>query len=152
MLNNDYKEMLQILLEENVDFLVVGAYAMAAHGVPRATGDIDIWIKTDNKNAQKLFQALEKFGAPISEIKPQDFTEPDIVFQIGVAPRRIDFLTSIDGINFEEAQKDRLTIIIDGINVPVISVDNLIKNKKATGRPKDMLDVETLTKPRTKIS
>lgn len=138
--------MLQILLEENVDFLVVGAYAMAAHGVPRATGDIDIWIKTEAQNAEKLLKALNKFGAPIGGIKPEEFLESDIVFQIGVAPRRIDFLTSIDGIDFAEAQKDCMTIIIDGINVPIISVDNLIRNKKATGRAKDLLDVENLTK------
>ncbi len=138
--------MLQILLEENVDFLVVGAYAMAAHGVPRATGDIDIWIKTETQNAEKLLKALKKFGAPIGDIKAEEFLESDIVFQIGVAPRRIDFLTSIDGIDFAEAQKNRLTISIDGINVPIISVENLIRNKRATGRAKDLLDIENLAK------
>ena len=136
--------MLQILLEENVDFMVVGAYALAAHGIPRATGDIDIWIKTENKNAEKLMRALSKFGAPMSEINVADFTEPDIVFQIGVAPRRIDFLTSIDGVLFDEAAKDKLTVKINNIEIPIISVANLIKNKKATARPKDILDVESL--------
>ena len=144
MLNNDYKEMLQILLEEEVDFIVVGAYALAAHGVPRATGDIDIWIKTDTRNAERLIRALKKFGAPVGEITASDFTEPDIVFQIGVAPRRIDFLTSIDGVNFADADKDKLTIKINDIDVPVISLENLIKNKKAASRPKDLLDIESL--------
>lgn len=136
--------MLQILLEEEVDFIVVGAYALAAHGIPRATGDIDIWIKTETKNAEKLMRVLSKFGAPMSEITTADFTEPDIVFQIGVAPRRIDFLTSIDGVDFEDANKDKLTINVSGIEIPIISVENLIKNKKATARPKDLLDVESL--------
>ena len=144
MLNNDYKEMLQILLEEEVDFIVVGAYALAAHGVPRATGDIDIWIKTDTRNAERLIRALKKFGAPVGDITASDFTEPDIVFQIGVAPRRIDFLTSIDGVNFADADKDKLTIKINDIDVPVISLENLIKNKKAASRPKDLLDIESL--------
>ncbi len=144
MLNNDYKEMLQILLEEEVDFIVVGAYALAAHGVPRATGDIDIWIKTDTRNAERLIRALKKFGAPVGDITASDFTEPDIVFQIGVAPRRIDFLTSIDGVTFADADKDKLTIKINDIDVPVISLENLIKNKKAASRPKDLLDIESL--------
>ncbi|NCB40449.1 MAG: hypothetical protein EOM80_16945 [Erysipelotrichia bacterium] len=144
MLNNDYKEMLQILLEEEVDFIVVGAYALAAHGVPRATGDIDIWIKTDTINAERLIRALKKFGAPVGDITASDFTEPDIVFQIGVAPRRIDFLTSIDGVNFADAEKDKLTIKINDIDIPVISLENLIKNKKAASRPKDLLDIESL--------
>jgi len=144
LLNNDYKEMLQILLEEEVDFIVVGAYALAAHGVPRATGDIDIWIKTDTRNAERLIRALKKFGAPVGDITASDFTEPDIVFQIGVAPRRIDFLTSIDGVNFADADKDKLTIKINDIDVPVISLENLIKNKKAASRPKDLLDIESL--------
>ena len=136
--------MLQILLEEEVDFIVVGAYALAAHGIPRATGDIDIWIKTDSDNAEKLIKSLKKFGAPIGDLEPSDFTEPDIVFQIGVAPRRIAFLTSIDGVNFAEAEKDKLIIKINDIEVPIISVENLIKNKKATSRPKDLLDIESL--------
>ncbi len=144
MLNNDYREMLQILLEEEVDFIVVDAYALAAHGIPRATGDIDIWVKTETKNSEKLIKALKRFGAPTSDITSSDFTDPDIVFQIGVAPRRIDFLTSIDGVEFDDAKNDHLTINISGIEIPVISVANLIKNKKATGRPKDLLDIECL--------
>lgn len=144
LLNSDYKEMLQILLEEEVDFIVVGAYALAAHGIPRATGDINIWIKTGSQNSEKLIEALKRFGAPVSDIAAEDFTEPDIVFQIGVAPRRIDFLTSIDCVNFDEASKDKLIIKIDNIEIPVISAENLIKNKKATGRPKDLLDIESL--------
>lgn len=124
--------------------MVVGAYALAAHGIPRATGDIDIWIKTGTKNAEKLIRALNKFGAPVSKINVSDFTEPDIVFQIGVAPRRIDFLTSIDGVSFDEATKDKLTVKINNIEIPVISVENLIKNKKATARPKDLLDLEII--------
>ncbi len=87
MLNEDYKEMLQNLLDQKVEFLVVGAYALAAHGFPRATGDMDIWIKPDEKNSKKVYKALARFGAPINEIREDEFSQPGLIFQIGVVPR-----------------------------------------------------------------
>ncbi len=144
MLNNDYKEMLQILSANDVKFLLVGAYAMAAYGHPRATGDIDIWVWATAENSGKIYNSLKQFGAPLAQINQDSFTEKGIVFQIGVAPRRIDILSRIDGVNFEDAYEKRQITDIDGIAVPLISKQHLIKNKLATGRKKDALDAEQL--------
>ena len=144
MLNEDYKEMLRILLNNKVKFLVVGAYAMGAYGYPRATGDIDIWVEASLENSEKIYQSLLEFGAPLSEITKMTFCEEGIVFQIGVAPRRIDIITKIEGVDFKEADSDRQEIGIEDIKIPFISKENLIKNKESTGREKDKLDVKYL--------
>lgn len=144
MLNQDYKEMLLTLLEEDVKFLLVGAYALAALGFPRATGDIDIFIQPNKINAEKIYTVLIKFGAPLQNITVEDFSIPGTVFQIGVIPRRIDIINSIDGVTFEDAYKNRVTIDIDSMSIPVLSKDYMIKNKNSTGRPKDKIDAETL--------
>jgi len=144
MLNEDYREMLHILLKNRVDFLVVGAYAMGVHGYPRATGDLDIWIATSPENSENIYQSLKEFGAPLSELRKDTFCEKGIVFQIGIAPRRIDIITGIDGVEFENACKTKIDIEIEGIAIPVISKDDLIRNKEATGREKDMLDARYL--------
>jgi predicted nucleotidyltransferase len=146
MLNEDYKEMLQLLSEEQVDFIVVGAYALGAHGYPRATGDIDIWVKPNNTNSRKLYKALARFGAPLEQIEIHDFSMEGIIFQIGVIPRRIDIITKIDGVTYDEADEDKIAVEVEGLMVPVISLDKLIKNKMATGREKDELDIKTLKK------
>jgi hypothetical protein len=146
MLNEDYKEMLQLLLEEQVDFIIVGAYALGAHGYPRATGDIDIWVKPNNTNSRKLYKALARFGAPLEQIEIDDFSMEGIIFQIGLIPRRIDIITKIDGVTYEEADEDKITVEVEGLMLPVISLDKLIKNKMATGREKDELDIKTLKK------
>ncbi len=144
MLNKDYKEMLQFLLEEQVDFILVGAYALGAHGYPRATGDIDIWIRADENNASKVYKALQRFGAPMAQIKTSDFACEGIIYQIGVAPRRIDIVTQITGVTYDEADADKIIVEVEGIKLPVISLDKLIKNKIATGREKDKLDAQFL--------
>jgi hypothetical protein len=144
MLNDDYKEMLQLLKSNDVRFLVVGAYAMGAYGYPRATGDMDIWILASEPNSQKVFRALKEFGAPLAQLNEGTFTAGDIIFQIGVAPRRIDIITSIDGVEFEQAWQRRVEVDIDGLNVPFISKTDLIKNKESTGRDKDLLDAKYL--------
>lgn len=144
MLNKDYKEMLQILLDNEVEFLVVGAFAMGAYGYPRATGDIDIWITTTPENSQKTYKALAQFGAPLEQINEQTFCEEGMVFQIGIAPRRIDIITRIDGVDFKQAWKKRNPITIDKLTVPFISKLDLIKNKDSTNRDKDRLDAEQL--------
>ena len=140
MLNEDYKEMLQILLNNEVKFLVVGAYAMAVHGYPRATGDLDLWVFTSRENAEKVYKALTEFGAPLEQIDKGSFSEKGIIFQIGVTPCRIDIITQIDGVEFEQAYPKRKEIEIDGIKIPVISKEDLIHNKETTGREKDKLD------------
>lgn len=146
MLNEDYKEMLQLLLEEQVDFMIVGAYALGAHGYPRATGDIDIWVKPNNINSKKLYKALARFGAPLGQIHIDEFSSKGIIFQIGVIPRRIDIITKIDGVTYEEADEDKLIVEIEDLKIPVISLEKFIRNKMATGREKDRLDIKILTK------
>ena len=146
MLNEDYKEMLQILLNNEVKFLVVGAYAMGAYGYPRATGDFDIWIEASPDNSRKIYKALSEFGASLSDITKDTFIKEGIIFQIGVAPRRIDIITHIDGVNFQEAYKSRKSVEIETLPIPFISKENLIKNKQSTGREKDSLDANYLKK------
>lgn len=144
MLNEDYKEMLQILLGNEVKFLIVGAYAMGAHGYPRATGDFDIWVESSMENSAKIYKSLTEFGAPVSNITEKTFAEKGTIFQIGVAPRRIDITTHIDGVMFEDAYAAKELIEIESIRVPFISKENLIKNKQSTGRDKDKIDVKYL--------
>lgn len=144
MLNNDYKEMLQCLNAERVDYLLIGAYAMAAHGFPRATMDIDIWVKPSKANAAAVWKALERFGAPLQGVTADDFAKDDVIFQIGVAPRRIDIITGVSALNFDETIKRAIEVEIEGLKVLIPSVADLIINKKATGRTKDLADVETL--------
>ena len=146
MLNNDYKEILQLLLDERADFLLVGAYALAAHGYPRSTGDIDILVRPSQENAEKVYRVILNFGAPIHDLTQDDLTKEGIIFQIGVAPRRIDFLTRISGVNYHEAEKDKVCIDVDGMPLPFISLETLIKNKEASARPKDLEDVKKLKK------
>jgi hypothetical protein len=136
--------MLQCLLEEKAEFLLIGAYALAAYGFPRATKDLDLWIHASKTNAAKIFRALEKFGAPLDQISIEDFQKEGTVLQIGIAPVRIDINTNIDGVRFEEAHPSRVELAIDGLTVPIISRDDLIKNKKASGRPQDLVDVQYL--------
>ena len=143
-MNPDFREMLSALSDASVDYLVVGAYAMAAHGLPRATGDLDIWVRRSEENARRVWRALEKFGAPRSRLSVQDLTTPDTVFQIGVAPRRIDILTSVDAVEFEEAWAERKAVDLEGQRVSVIGRAHLIKNKRACGRPKDLADLAWL--------
>ena len=144
MLNEDYKDMLQCLADEGVKFLLVGAYAMAAHGYPRATMDIDIWVMPSPENAAAVLRALRRFGAPVQDLSPADLQKNDTIFQIGVAPRRIDLLTGASGLQFAEAFQHASAIEIEGLPVRIPSIDDLIRNKRATGRTKDLADAEAL--------
>lgn len=140
-MNRDFVEMLRALSDAAADHLVVGAHAMAAYGRPRATGDLDIWVRPTAENAERVWQALVAFGAPMHDLSREDLSTEGIVFQIGVAPCRIDILTSIDGVGFEEAWDARQTVLVEQVDVPLISRQHLITNKRATGRPKDQADV-----------
>ncbi len=144
MLNKDYKEMLRLLIDEKVKFLLVGAYAVAAHGYPRATMDIDIWVMPSPENAVAVLKALKSFGAPLHNLTLDDLQKPDIIFEIGVAPRRIDIITGVDGLNFKSAFANSLEIAIEDLKINIPSLDDLICNKKASGRTKDIADVEAL--------
>jgi hypothetical protein len=144
VLNPDFRDMLSALSAEGVDFLLVGAYAMAVHGMPRATGDLDIWVRSTESNAERVMRALARFGAPLESISAADFRRPDVVVQIGVAPRRLDFLTTIDGVAFDDAWRDRTSLLVDGLEIPVLSLEDLKTNKRAVGRLRDLADVEAL--------
>jgi hypothetical protein len=138
--------MLTALKEEGVSFLIVGAYALAVHGTPRATGDLDIWIRPEPENAGRAWRALIRFGAPVAamNLTAQDLSLAGMVYQIGVAPRRIDILTEISGVEFGEAWESRRIESFDGIEVAFLGREALLKNKRASGRPKDLADVENL--------
>jgi len=146
MLNEDYKEILQIFIDNKVEFLVVGAYALGVYGWPHATGDIDLWVMASPQNSRNVYNSLAQFGAPMEQISEKTFCEQGLIFQIGVAPRRIDIITKIDGVDFQQAWAARQEFIIDGLKVPFISKQDLIKNKESTGREKDMLDAKQLRK------
>ncbi len=146
ILNEDYRDMLLALSAEQVDFILIGAYALAAHGYPRATMDIDIWVMPSPENAAATIRALKRFGSPLHGLKAEALQADDTVFQIGVAPRRIDLLTGASGLSFSGAVENAITRRVDGIELKVLSIDDLITNKLATGRPKDRIDADELKK------
>lgn len=146
MLNKDFREILSELSGQQAEFLVVGAYALAGHGLPRATGDIDIWIRPTAENAARVWRALAAFGAPLKTLAIEDLTTPGVFFQIGIPPRRIDILTAIDGVEFEEAWASHFVCRIDDMKLPVLGRSDLIRNKRAAGRPKDLVDLAWLEK------
>ena len=143
-MNPDFVEMLSELSAAGAEFLVVGAHALAAHGLPRATGDLDIWVRADGENAPRVLEALQRFGAPLFDLSLDDLSKPGTVFQIGTAPARIDILTGVSGLMFEEAWPRRTTVRIGDLSVGVIGREDLIRNKRATGRPQDLVDAERL--------
>lgn len=142
MFNRDYKELLSLFIDHRVDFMVVGAYALAAHGIVRATGDIDLFIAANVNNSTKVYAALAAFGAPLSGISSADFAAEGIVYQMGVVPCRIDVITAIDGVAFSTVEK--IYRDIEGLQIPFIDRQSLITNKRASGRAKDLIDLELL--------
>ena len=144
MLNEDHKDMLRSLPGEKVRFIFVETYAHAAHGFPRATMDIDIWVMFSPENADAVMRALSRIGAPLQKLIKEDLLTPGTLFEIGVAPRRIDILTAASGLEFEPTYRNSVIINSGGIEVRIPSIDDLNPNKKATGRTKDLADVEAL--------
>ncbi len=143
-MNPDYRDMLAALSAEGVEYLLVGAQALAVHGRPRATRDLDLWIGTTGDNPHRVWRALERFGAPMDRLTLADLQRPDLIFQIGVPPQRIDFLTGIDGVSFSTSYPERIEAEVAGLRVPVISRAHLILNKRASGRTQDLADLEAL--------
>ncbi len=143
-MNRNFEEMLAALFAAGAEFLLVGAHALAVHGVPRATGDLDLWIRPTPENAARVFEALVSFGAPVAEICIADLHTPDLVFQIGLPPCRIDLLTSIPGVEFDSAWQNRVEIPVAGLIVPCLSRQDFVRNKRAAGRPRDIADVAML--------
>jgi hypothetical protein len=144
MLNQDFKEFIQLLNANQVRYLVVGGYAVALHGYPRYTKDIDIWIEMTPENSFRVVQALEQFGFGSLGLKEQDFLEEDTIIQLGYPPRRIDLLTTLPGVEFEACYLSKADIDIEGLHINFISVEDLKKNKKASGRAQDIADIENL--------
>ena len=143
-MNRDFVEMLSALCAAGAEFLIVGAHALAAHGLPRATGDLDLWVRRSPENAKRVLTALRSFGAPLHDLTLEDLTGPDTVFQIGVVPCRIDILTSISGVEFDAAWPRRKELEIEGLSAACIGREDLITNKRAAGRPQDLADVARL--------
>ena len=146
-MNQDFVDLLRAFIDREVRFLIVGAYALGAHGRPRATGDLDVWVEPTPDNAARVMQALGDFGAPLDQITAQDFSRPGIVFQMGLPPRRIDVLTELTGVTFVDAWPSRLRGPFGPVAVDFLGRETFIKNKRATGRARDLGDVESLDEP-----
>jgi hypothetical protein len=144
MFSQDFKEFIESLNANHVRYLVVGGYAVALHGHPRYTKDLDIWVECNNQNAQALMQALSQFGMGSLGLSEQDFLVPDQVVQLGYPPNRIDILVSISGVEFSECFPKRVEVFLDGVMVNFIDLEHLKLNKKASGRMQDLADLENL--------
>jgi hypothetical protein len=140
----DFSEFIASLAARDTRFLVVGGYAVALHGHPRYTGDIDIWLAPDEENARSVVAALAEFGFEDLGLTIDDFLEPDRVVQLGYPPMRIDLMTGLDGVNFDEAYERRVEVELGGVAVPFLSLDDLRRNKRATARAQDLADLEAL--------
>jgi hypothetical protein len=145
-LNSDFLDLLDAFLKQDVRFLIVGAHAVGAHGAPRATGDMDVWVQPERANAERVWAALDKFGAPLLDhgLTLEDLHREGTVYQMGLPPFRIDVLTAISGCSFEEAWAGRLEQSLDGRPIPFLGLEDLLRNKRAAGRTKDLLDIELL--------
>ena len=144
MLNQDFKEFIQLLNDNQVKYLVIGGYAVAVHGHPRYTKDIDIWIEISEENAQKLVTALTQFGFESLGLTSEDFQTPNQVIQLGYPPNRIDLITNPDGIDFQTCYDSKIEVTLNDVPVKFINLDNLKKNKLASGRLQDLADLEKL--------
>ena len=143
-LNKDFKEFLELLNKHHVDYMVVGGFALAFHGAPRYTGDIDIWIRSNRQNADSLIKALNDFGFNLPNLKAEDFCEPDQIVQLGLPPVRIDILTSISGVSWDEAFPGMIREVFQETRIPFIGKEAYLKNKHSSGRPKDIADIDAM--------
>ncbi|OAQ38007.1 hypothetical protein A5893_16720 [Pedobacter psychrophilus] len=148
----DFVDFVQLLNDHNVKYMVVGAHALSLHGRPRHTGDLDIWIKPDEENASKMVKVINDFGFGALGLKKEDFLQENYVTQLGYAPLRIDILNSISGVDFDEAYLQKLETEVDDLKIAFISANDFIKNKQATGRAKDLGDIESLQKKEEKTA
>jgi hypothetical protein len=144
MLSRDFREFIELLNESSVRYLVVGGYAVAFHGHPRYTKDLDVWVELSPENANKIIAALKKFGFGSLGLKAEDFLERDQIVQLGYPPNRIDILTTLKGLKFADCYKSKVAVEIQSLRIDFIDIENLKKNKRATGRPQDLADAENL--------
>ncbi len=140
----DFKEFLQLLNSRKIEYLIVGGYAVGFHGYPRATGDLDVWVAVNERNALKLVEVLRAFGFNLPELKKDLFLEREKVIRMGVPPMRLEILTSIDGVLFNSCYKNRIIADLGELQVNFISKEDLLINKRASGRPQDLVDFDKL--------
>lgn len=145
-MNSNFSDLLRCLNDANAEYLVIGGYAVIEYTEPRYTKDLDIWVRADERNSAAVFAALQRFGAPLAGVTPNDFAHEGYVFQIGVAPVRIDILMSIDGLTFAEAWPNRVAVNFGAVTGWLISREDLIRAKRASGRPQDLLDAQSLAR------
>jgi predicted nucleotidyltransferase len=145
VLNRDFREFIESLETSNVRYLVVGGYALAVHGHPRYTKDLDVWIERTPENARQLIQALDQFGFRLENLKAEDFLQPDQIIQLGFPPVRIDLLTSLTGLDFPSCHNRRIEVDLEGLKVDFIGLEDLKKSKLAAGRLQDLADLESLS-------
>jgi len=152
-LNDDFRDLLESLLTEEADFVVVGAHALAAAGVSRATKDLDILVRPSRENAARVYAALRRFGAPLQAhgVTLDDLEKPGMVYQLGLPPRRIDITTQIEGVEFNDAWSGHIVRSIDGISLPFLGLRELVRNKRSVGRVRDLLDIELLREAGLKV-
>lgn len=144
-INPDFKDLFKTLNDEKVRYLVVGAHAVGLHADPRYTKDLDVWVETSPDNSGRLWRALASFGAPLEGISEEDFRDQQLVYQIGMEPNRIDLMFGVTGVTFETAWQNRVRSTYGGVPVCFLGKSDLIRNKRATGREQDLLDVQRLT-------
>lgn len=143
-MNPHFVEILRAFRDEDVEYLVIGAHALAVHGHVRATLDIDLWVKPSQDNAGRTWRALQRFRAPLSKMTSGDFAEPEVLYQIGLPPSRIDIMTSVTGLEFDLAWPNRIMATFGDVDVPVLGLDDMRTAKRAAGRLKDLADLEEL--------
>ena len=144
MFSQDFSEFVELLNKHNAEYLIVGGYAVGLHGHPRYTGDLDIWLNPTEENAMKILKCVNEFGFSSFNLKVEDFTKEGNIIQLGYPPLRIDLLTEIDGVSFSDCFENRKVVDIDDLKVNFIGYQDLLKNKKETGRPKDLDDIDNL--------
>jgi Nucleotidyl transferase of unknown function (DUF2204) len=144
MLSTDFKEFIELLNSTQVEYMLVGGYALATYGHPRYTGDMDVWVKPEADNVERLLLVLSAFGFASVGLKKADFMEPEAVVQLGYPPARIDLLTAIDGVTFDACFERRAVVVIDDVTIPVIHIQDFRTNKIAAGRHKDLADLEAI--------
>lgn len=149
-LERDIEDFINLLNENSVEYLLVGGYAVAVHGYQRNTKDIDFWIRPSKDNAQKVFKSIKDFGLDFLDFKAEDFEKEDQIFYFGKAPNRVDLITSIEGVNFDDAYKNKIVVEYKGLDISIISDDYLIANKLAAGRPQDIVDASEIKKHKNK--
>jgi hypothetical protein len=145
-LANDYKEFLRLLRAHGVEYLLIGGWAVAYHGYPRATYDLDVWIATSPANANRVVKALSEFGFNVPDLSMDLFLQPDKIVRMGVEPQRIEVMTSVSGVEFDECYRERIETTLNDVPVSLINLRDLKINKKASGRLKDLADLEQLPK------